>query len=128
MDNISIKNNIMKIRKARKITQESMALSLGMSLTAYRDFERGKTSVMNMNVLKIASLLNISAEELVLGYRPHQINDSANENLLKEYANRINEQERRIADLEILVESLQDAVSSKNEIIAMLKKSLGEDK
>lgn len=128
MDNISIKNNIMKIRKARKITQESMALSLGMSLTAYRDFERGKTSVMNMNVLKIASLLNIPAEELVLGYRPHQINDSANENLLKEYANRINEQERRIADLEILVESLQDAVSSKNEIIAMLKKSLGEDK
>lgn len=128
MDNISIKNNIMKIRKARKITQESMALSLGMSLTAYRDFERGKTSVMNMNVLKIASLLNIPAEELVLGYRPHQINDSANENLVKEYANRINEQERRIADLEILVESLQDAVSSKNEIIAMLKKSLGEDK
>ena len=128
MDNISIKNNIMKIRKARKITQESMALSLGMSLTAYRDFERGKTSVMNMNVLKIASLLNIPAEELVLGYRPHQINDSANENLLKEYANRINEQERRIAYLEILVESLQDAVSSKNEIIAMLKKSLGEDK
>ena len=128
MDNISIKNNIMKIRKARKITQESMALSLGMSLTAYRDFERGKTSVMNMNVLKIASLLNIPAEELVLGYRPHQINDSANENLLKEYANRINEQERRIADLEILVESLQDAISSKNEIIAMLKKSLGEDK
>ena len=128
MDNISIKNNIMKIRKARKITQESMALSLGMSLTAYRDFERGKTSVMNMNVLKIASLLNIPAEELVLGYRPHQINNSANENLLKEYANRINEQERRIADLEILVESLQDAVSSKNEIIAMLKKSLGEDK
>jgi transcriptional regulator with XRE-family HTH domain len=128
MDNISIKNNIMKIRKARKITQESMALSLGMSLTAYRDFERGKTSVMNMNVLKIASLLNIPAEELVLGYRPHQINDSANENLLKEYANRINEQERRIADLEILVESLQDAVSSKNEIIAMLKKSLGEEK
>ena len=128
MDNISIKNNIMKIRKARKITQESMALSLGMSLTAYRDFERGKTSVMNMNVLKIASLLNIPAEELVLGYRPHQINDSANENLLKEYANRINEQERRIADLELLVESLQDAVSSKNEIIAMLKKSLGEEK
>ena len=128
MDDISIKNNIMKIRKARKITQESMALSLGMSLTASRDFERGKTSVMNMNVLKIASLLNIPAEELVLGYRPHQINDSANENLLKEYANRINEQERRIADLEILVESLQDAVSSKNEIIAMLKKSLGEDK
>ena len=45
MDNISIKNNIMKLRKAKKMTQESMALSLGMSLTAYKDFERGRMTL-----------------------------------------------------------------------------------
>lgn len=128
MDNISIKNNIMKIRKARKITQENMALSLGISLTAYRDFERGKTSVMNVNVMKIASLLDITAEELVLGYRPNPAKAKAMEETMKEYAGRIQEQEQRISDLEKLVDSLQDAVSSKNEIIKMLKKSLGEDK
>ena len=128
MDNISIKNNIMKIRKARKITQENMALSLGISLTAYRDFERGKTSVMNVNVMKIASLLDITAEELVLGYRPNPAKEKAMEETMKEYAGRIQEQEQRISDLEKLVDSLQEAVSSKNEIIKMLKKSLGEDK
>lgn len=128
MDNISIKNNIMKIRKARKITQENMALSLGISLTAYRDFERGKTSVMNVNVMKIASLLDITAEELVLGYRPNTAKSKAMEETMKEYAGRIQEQEQRISDLEKLVDSLQEAVSSKNEIIKMLKKSLGEDK
>lgn len=128
MDNISIKNNIMQIRKARKITQEKMALSLGMSLTAYRDFERGKTSVMNVNVLKIADLLDVSAEELILGYLPHQSKHNKTEDLIKEYANRINELERRISDMEKLIDSLQEAVSTKNEIITMLKKSLGENK
>ena len=41
MDNTSIKNNIRKIRKARKFTQEEMAHKLGISVTAYRDFEKG---------------------------------------------------------------------------------------
>lgn len=128
MDNISIKNNIMQIRKARKLTQETMALSLGMSLTAYRDFERGKTSVMNVNVLKIADLLDISAEELILGYTPNQAKNNKTDDLIKDYSNRINEQEQRISDLEKLVDSLQEVVSTKNEIITMLKKSLGEKK
>ena len=118
----------MKIRKAKKITQENMALSLGISLTAYRDFERGKTSVMNANVLKIASLLDVTTEELVLGYRPNPAKAKALEETMKEYAGKIQEQEQRISDLEKLVDSLQEAVSSKNEIIKMLKKSLGKDK
>lgn len=128
MDNISIKNNIMQIRKAKKLTQEKMALSLGISLTAYRDFERGKTSVMNVNVLKIADLLDISAEELILGYAPNQSKNNKANDLITEYSKRISEQEQRISDLEKLVDSLQEAVSTKNEMIAMLKKSLGEKK
>ena len=128
MDNISIKNNIMKLRKAKKMTQESMALSLGMSLTAYKDFERGRTSIMNVNVMKMARLLDISAEEVILGYRPYQTKNRLNEELLQEYLNMIKDQQKRLSDLEILVEALQDALASKNEIITMLKKLLGEDK
>lgn len=44
MDNNSIKDNIRRIRKSRKLTQEDMAHKLGISLTAYRDLERGNTS------------------------------------------------------------------------------------
>jgi transcriptional regulator with XRE-family HTH domain len=126
MDNTSIKNNIRRIRKARKITQEEMAHRLGISVTAYRDFEKGGTSIVNGNVMKLASLLETSTEELVLGYRPSQIEGTVLEDVRQEYGARIGTLERRIADLEKLVDSLEETISTKNEIIKMLKKRLGE--
>ena len=128
MDNSSIKNNIRKIRKARKLTQEEMALRLGISLTAYRDFEKGSTSILNGNLHKIASLLDTPAEEIVLGYRPSQIEGSNLQQVQAEYSGRIDTLERRIRDLEKLVESHEEVISSKNEIIAMLKKRLDEER
>ena len=58
MDNASIKENIRRFRKERKMTQEEMADMLCISITAYRDLERGSTSIMNSNVLRIAELMN----------------------------------------------------------------------
>ena len=126
MDNTSIKNNIRNLRKARKITQEEMAHRLGISVTAYRDFEKGGTSIVNGNVMKLANLLDTSTEELVLGYRPSQIEGKVLEDVHKEYGSRITTLDKRISDLEKLVESLQETIASKNEIIKMLKKRLGE--
>ena len=40
MDNSTIKDNIRKRRKERKLTQEEMADRLDISLTAYRDLEK----------------------------------------------------------------------------------------
>ena len=124
MDNLSIKNNIRKLRKARRLTQEEMALQLGISLTAYRDFEKGNTSILNGNLHKIASLLDTSTEEIVLGYRPAQIEGTDLREIQAEYSGRIDVLERRIQDLEKLVESHEEVISSKNEIIAMLKKRI----
>ena len=45
-----------------------------------------------------------------------------------EYGNRMSVMERRIADLEKLVASLEETIRSKNEIITMLRNSLGADK
>ena len=126
MDNTSIKNNIRKTRKSRKITQEEMAHLLGMSVTAYRDFEKGSTSIVNGTIIKIAGLLETSAEELVLGYRPVQTESPNLEEMRKEYSSTIMIRDRRISDLEKLVTSLEETISSKNEIIKMLKKRLGE--
>lgn len=126
MDNTSIKNNIRNLRKARKITQEEMAHRLGISVTAYRDFEKGGTSIVNGNVMKLANLLDTSTEELVLGYRPSQMEGKVLEDVHKEYGSRITTLDKRISDLEKLVESLQETIASKNEIIKMLKKRLGE--
>lgn len=73
MDNFSIKNNICKFRKRKSMTQEEMANLLGISLTAYRELERGGTSVMNPHIMNMARLTEATTEEIVLGYKPSQI-------------------------------------------------------
>lgn len=128
MDNSTIKDNIRKRRKERKLTQEEMADRLDISLTAYRDLEKGHTNIVNANVIRIAELLETSTEELVLGYRPVQAPGKLLEDMRSEYGNRMSVMERRIADLEKLVESLEETIRSKNEIITMLRNSLGADK
>lgn len=128
MDNSSIKENIRNFRKSRNYTQEEMANRLGISLTAYRDLEKGDTSIMNSNLSKVATLLDTTTEELVLGYRPVQMGGPGIEDVRAEYGGRIDILEKRILDLERLVMSLEETISTKNEIITMLKKSLGKDK
>lgn len=128
MDNSSIKDNIRKIRKARKLTQEDMALQMGISLTAYRDFEKGSTSILNGNLHKIASLLNTPEEEIVLGYRPAQVEGANLQDVQAEYSEKIGLLERRIRDLEKLAASQEEVISSKNEIITMLRKRLDEER
>ena len=122
MDNTSIKENIRKIRKQRKMTQEDMAHLLGISVTAYRDLERGNTSIMNAHVLKIAELLETSTEEVVLGYRPVQVPGKRLEDIQAEYSDKINALETEIEYLRKLVKSLEEALAAKNQVIEMLQK------
>ena len=128
MDNSTIKDNIRRMRRASKLTQEEMAHKLDISLTAYRDLEKGSTNIVNANVIKIAQLLDTSTEELVLGYRPVQTPAKLLEDMRSEYGGRISAMQRRITDLEKLVESLQETINTKNEIITMLKNRLDEEK
>lgn len=128
MDNTSIKQNIRKVRKSRKLTQEEMAYRLGVSLTAYRDLEKGETSIINTNLMKVASLLDTTTEELVLGYSPIQMMGPGVEDIKEEYLGKVSVMKKRIEDLERLVHSLEETISTKNEIITMLKKSLDKDK
>ena len=133
MDNASIKKNIRKVRKSRKFTQEEMAHKLGISLTAYRDFEKGGTSILNGNLLKMASFLETPTEELVLGYRPSQAEEGDIKKLQKDHSDKEKIFVRRITDLENLIRAKDqtiadkdDIIASKNEIILMLKKMLAE--
>lgn len=128
MDNSTIKDNIRRMRKANRLTQEDMAHKLDISLTAYRDLEKGSTNLVNANVIKIAELLETSTEELVLGYHPVQAPGKLLEEMRSEYGGRISTMERRIADLEKLVDSLEETIRTKNEIITMLKNKLAKEK
>lgn len=123
MDNNSIKENIRSIRRRNGLTQEEMAHRLGISLTAYRDLEKGATAIFNSNIYKIAELTGTSTEEIVLGYRP-EMPDVKIEDEQVEYSSKMESMATRIHDLEKIVASLEETISSKNEIIAMLKKNI----
>ena len=128
MDNSSIKENIRKARKECGKTQEEMALLLGISLTAYRDIEKGPTAIINGNVFRIAEAAGVSMEELLLGFRPSP-SDGRLEDAQAEYGNREKTLLTRISDLEKIVRSLEETIQGKNEtiqgkneLISMLKK------
>lgn len=128
MDNQSIKENIRAVREARKYTQVVMAEMMGMSLSSYKDFEKGETSIVSAKLAKIADLLETTSEELVLGYRPVQMEGPGVEDVRAEYTAKVNILEKRIAELEKLVAYLEETLEAKNEIISMLKKSLDGEK
>ena len=134
MDNTSIKKNIRKARIARKITQDEIAFQLGISANAYRDFEKGSTAIFNGNLYKIAEILNISLEELLLGFLPVQMELNLLEEARSKYGNEVSVLEQRVVSLETLVATLMatiedknEIISTKNEIIKLQKKRLGED-
>ena len=128
MDNSSIKSNIQNFRKRRKYTQEHVANMLGISVTAYRELEKGNTSIVNPNIFRMASLMNTTTEELVLGYCPTESEGQRLEEVQEEYGNKVETLENKVKNLEKLVSSLEETVASKNEIISMLKKMLAEQK
>ena len=112
MDNNSIKDNVCKFRKQRKMTQEEMADLLGISITAYRELEKGSTSMMNQHILKMARITNTPTEEIVLGYMPAQIDNPGKlGDLQAEYEEKIKERDRRIAELEADKKQLQGLLS-----------------
>ena len=128
MDNASIKNNIFNVRKSRKLTQNEIAQSLNISVNAYRAIEKGMTAIVNPHVVRMADLLELSTEELVLGYYPVQETDISIDDIKAEYGNKVNSLEEQLDRMEKLVESLEETIATKNEIINMLKKSLAEQK
>ena len=126
MDNISIKNNIRKARTKRQITQEEMAARLGISLTAYRDLEKGGTSVVHGNVIRMAEILETSTEEIVLGYHPSELEAGTLEDVRTQYGSKISSLEQTVIDLRKHICTLESQVADKIEIIKMLKKRLDE--
>ena len=124
MDKNSIKDNIRRIRKRSGMTQEDMAHELGISLTAYRDLERGATNIVNSNIARIAEITETTTEE-VLGYTTVPDEDRI-QDVQVEYGAKIENLQTRINDLEKIVASLEDVIATKNEIISILKKNIDE--
>lgn len=139
MDNDSIKVNIVRKRTEEGISQDEMARRLRISRNTYRSIEKGTAKVISERLNEIASSLNTSAEELVLGYKPVESNsemedirmefDSAKNryekekaSLIADYESRINVLTDHIASLESTISNMREIIDSKNEIISLMKR------
>ena len=138
MNNYSVKENITKKRKASGISQTEMADKLGLSRTAYRNIEMGDTRLISEKVEEIARLLDVSSEELVLGYKPseniamrvsdieHGFEEEKTE-LIRKYEAEMKRLENTIDTLNSYITALRETIGTKDEMIAMLKKKLADD-
>ncbi|MDV3879520.1 transcriptional regulator [Elizabethkingia anophelis] len=57
-------NSIRQIRRNKDLTQEYMALELGISQKAYSDLENCKVKMNMTTLLKVADILEISPSEI----------------------------------------------------------------
>lgn len=67
MDNDSIKDNILRLRKLRGFTQTEVARRCGISMTHYRNLESGTACLVNPILSRIAEVLDIWAGFLLFG-------------------------------------------------------------
>lgn len=133
MDNARIKENIIRIRTKKGISQDEMARSLDISRNSYRSIEKGSTYVINRRLHDIAERLGVSEEELVLGYQPIESEESLedirrhyqmSEDEIKTSADiRIAELERKVASQKEIIDGLHEIIDAKNEIIDLLKRN-----
>ncbi len=139
MNTDSAKGNILKRRKEAGLSQEEMAEKIGISRTAYRNIETGKTRLISRNAEKMASILGISTEELLFGSDRENTADTLSD-IKASYDTRIKDIESghtaeearlrsQIKFLEEYIAALKETVRTKDEVIGMLKKTLaGESK
>lgn len=111
-----------------------MAEKLGISRTAYRNIETGKTKLISNHADKIASILGITTEELLLGHSTEERSAASAEDIREKYESRIRDIETghseevtalaaQIKVLTEFIETLKETIRTKDEIIAMLRKS-----
>ena len=125
MDNDSIKQNLLKIRLERNLSQGEMADVLGIARNTYRNIEKGSTKLISDNVMKIAGWAGITPEELVLGYAPEKKSVNRLKDAREQFNNRIkdltDDYEARLERLRYENSLLRDLLKEKDDNIRTLK-------
>lgn len=139
MDDSAVKARIKARREALDITQEDMAERLGIVRNTYANIEKpfgkkGATRLSCQYLPDIANELQISEEELILGFIPCHPGDTdsledakagylAKEKSIRdEYERTLKDRDRLIAAYEANIRSLNKLIDEKDQQIAMLKK------
>ena len=110
-----IKDNIYKIRRDKGLSQECIASNLNISINSYRKLERGGTALINKRLDKLAHILGVKIEDILL------CSDSNDERFLE--LPFIKEKEDRIRELEDHIKKLNQCIDLLNDKIGYYSKS-----
>ena len=130
MDNNSIKENIERIRTEHHLSQAEMAKELGISRNAYRKLEKGETKLISDTVFKIADVLNVSPEEVLIGHSLSRSIDAKAEqydaslNLLKMvYETKLDGLKREYDRLGEILKEKEDTACALEHYVELLKQA-----
>ena len=119
MDNRSIKENILKLREERKLTQEHVADIMGITSNAYWSIETGKTQLISKRIFQIAKIFDVSVNDIIYG---HDIEKEILTKFLEENQTRYEkEKASAIKDLQAEIESLKAQLHDKEKIIRLME-------
>lgn len=113
---MKIGHKIEKIRRLKNLTQENVALGLGISAQAYGKIERNEVDINQNKLESLAKIFDISLEDLLQFDDKIYFNNSANNSM---HAVVINS---TISTHVELVKALQDQLNQKDkQIVALLE-------
>lgn len=126
MDNQSIKKNIELLRKRSGLSQTEAARQLDISRVAFRNLEKGDTKIVNDLFFKLAEILGVSPEHLMLGYEPGASSGELEETqtrLANQMASMVADYEKRLDDLRRQNADLQEFNRNQSDYIKLLIQS-----
>lgn len=116
-----------------------MADALGIARNTYRKIEKGRTRLISDTILKVADVIGITPEEVVLGYAPSEETSG----MLKEAREQFNLRIKDLTDdyelkleclraeislLKDLIREKDDNLRTQKSIVALLEKRLEDNK
>lgn len=111
MDNNIAKKQLRSLRKKANLTQQEMAMMLGIKRTTYRNIETGPTRIINETIIKAAEILKHPVESILGGYGPDNTSQAVlcerNEEYEKEIVNLQSELNAANANLEDAWEEIE---------------------
>lgn len=126
MDNQSIKKNIELLRRRSGLSQTEAARQLDISRVAFRNLEKGDTKIVNDLFFKLAEILGVSPEHLMLGYEPGASSGELEETqtrLANQMASMVADYEKRLDDLRRQNADLQELNRNQSDYIKLLIQS-----
>ncbi len=123
----SVTENIKNIRRQKGISQESIAYDLGIDYSTYGKIERGQIGLTVDRLEKIATILDVSIEEIYRGRiftEREMLENVANIGLFQEEGGATKKFALQVESLRREVQLLKEQLKDKEKIIKLLENKI----